>query len=231
MSGIAFFDVDDTILKGSTGIMLARMMFFDVGETVSLNYALDMARAYIVSKIGTIEYDELVEKGLERFRGRSRAEIEALCELCFDNYMRKAIYQGAYKRIRWHKSMGHQVVLLTASILPLVRLLSEFLGCNEAIALDPIFENGVMTTTATKPYCYEDGKRILAREYAQKFDVDLKDCYFYSDSSSDLPLMRVVGHPCPTNPDTALTIEALLHNWRIFRFHSVLPTDFKPERD
>jgi len=229
ISGVAFFDVDDTILKGSSGIMLAKYMFLTRGEGASPSYIFDMARAIIDVKTGAVDYDNLVEKGLSQFRGRTLAEVEQIAQGCFDRYMRRSVYRLAYREIRNHQAEGRHAVLLTASFKTLIDPLAEFLGVDHSITLKPIYENGVLTGHAEKPFCYHGGKLILAKEYAQEYGVSLDDCYFYSDSSSDLPLMEKVGHPRPTCPDPTLKRLAILKNWRMHFFHSVLPPDFVPE--
>jgi HAD superfamily hydrolase (TIGR01490 family) len=225
----AFFDVDDTILKGSSGVMLARYMMLDRGVMTSPAYILDLVKAYIDSKTGAIEYDKLIEKGLGQFSGRSKAEIEDIAKGLFDNYMRKNIYRLAYREIQMHKERGNHVVLLTASLEPLIQPLAEFLGVDYTYALRIKFENGVMIPEAERPFSYEEGKLILARQYVQEHGFDLADCYFYSDSSSDLPLMEAVGHPMPTCPDPNLKRIARMRNWTIRKFVTVLPSDFRPE--
>ncbi len=226
---VAFFDVDDTILKGSSGLMIARYLLFDMGEKTSLDFVLEMGKAYIDSKTGACDYDVLVKKGLKQFVGRTREEIAEISRGCFEKYMRKSIYRLAYREIVRHRENGRKVIFLTASVKQLIRPLADFLGADELFALNPIFDaDGGMTADAEKPFSYENGKLILAREYIQENNIDLKDCFFYSDSSSDMPLMDKVGHPRPTNPDPTLRRIALMRNWRVHKFNSVLPANFKP---
>lgn len=226
----AIFDVDDTILKGASGLFLARLMLFDRGETVSLKEVGNYVRAYMdFLSAKNIDYEKLIENGLQRFEGMTRAQVEDVSKQLFDKYLSKNIYRGAYKAIKWHREQGHRVLLITASIKFLVEPLGEYLKVDEIFALRPIFEDFEMTAKARKPYSYEEGKLELARIYCQENGISLKDCYFYSDSISDLPLMDAVGHPVPTNPDRKLLALALWRNWRIRWFHTVLPQDFEPE--
>jgi putative phosphoserine phosphatase/1-acylglycerol-3-phosphate O-acyltransferase len=44
--------------------------------------------------------------------------------------------------------------------------------------------------------------------------------YFYADGDEDVALMRLVGHPRPTNPREALTKEAQSRGWPVQRFTS-----------
>ena len=48
----------------------------------------------------------------------------------------------------------------------------------------------------------EQGGRV--RELAAAGGYDLADCYAYSDSITDLPMLEAVGHPTAVNPDRAL---------------------------
>jgi HAD superfamily hydrolase (TIGR01490 family) len=226
----AIFDVDDTILKGASGLFLARLMLFDRGETVSLKEIGNYVKAYMdFLSAKNIDYEKLIESGLARFEGMTRAQVENAAKDLFDKYLSKNIYRGAYKAIKWHKEQGHRVLLITASIKFLVEPLGDYLKVDEIFALRPIFEDFEMTGKARKPYSYEEGKLELAKEYCEQNGIDLKDCYFYSDSISDLPLMAAVGHPVPTNPDRKLLALSLWRNWRIRWFNTVLPQGFEPE--
>ena len=42
------------------------------------------------------------------------------------------------------------------------------------------------------------------RELAEREGIDLAASYAYSDSESDLPMLRAVGHPVVVNPDAEL---------------------------
>ncbi|MEW6203677.1 MAG: HAD-IB family hydrolase [bacterium] len=222
MAAIAFFDADDTLLKGTSGIMLAKLLLLHKGERIEPKYAWELLKIYFQSKFKAFKYDTIVEYGLGRFEGRSAAELEDVCVECFDRYMVKAIYRGGCKEIKRHQRIGNRAVLLTASIKPLMEMLGEYLGMDDVIATEPIIEDGVMTDRVEKPFCYGDGKRVLAQEYADRFGIPLSDCYFYSDSISDLPLLEAVGNPVATNPDRVLFVTALMRNWRILWFNSVL---------
>jgi phosphoserine phosphatase len=64
-----------------------------------------------------------------------------------------------------------------------------------------------------------DGVRELAAERG----YDLAQCYAYSDSSSDLPLLESVGHPSAVNPDRALRRVAVENSWPILEFRHPIP--------
>ena len=53
---------------------------------------------------------------------------------------------------------------------------------------------------------------------AEKFDIDLAASYAYSDSESDIPMLRAVGHPVAVNPDRELGALARAEGWEVLRF-------------
>ena len=67
--------------------------------------------------------------------------------------------------------------------------------------------------------CYGEGKYHWARVYAEARGIDLARSYFYTDSYSDLPMLRRVGHPVIVNPDRRLRRLALQEGWPIVRFY------------
>jgi phosphoserine phosphatase len=59
------------------------------------------------------------------------------------------------------------------------------------------------------------------RELAQAEAIDLEASYAYSDSESDLPMLRAVGHPVVVNPDADLARAAREEGWEIMRFEQL----------
>jgi hypothetical protein len=55
-------------------------------------------------------------------------------------------------------------------------------------------------------------------ELANWNGYELHQCYAYSDSASDLPMLEAVGHPVAVNPDAKLERHARRHGWPIVIF-------------
>jgi hypothetical protein len=71
------------------------------------------------------------------------------------------------------------------------------------------------------PFVYGDGKVEAMRQFADKHDIDLGASYAYSDSVSDLPMLRAVGHAVVVNPDSDLLEIARQEDWRVMRFEKL----------
>ena len=79
-------------------------------------------------------------------------------------------------------------------------------------------KDGVYTGRPAGPFTYREGKAQAIRELAAEQGIDLAESYAYSDSESDLPMLRAVGHPVVVNPDSELERVARDEGWQIMRF-------------
>jgi hypothetical protein len=53
---------------------------------------------------------------------------------------------------------------------------------------------------------------------AEREGIDLSESFAYSDSESDLPMLRAVGHPVAVNPDAELMRVARDEGWQVMTF-------------
>jgi phosphoserine phosphatase len=78
--------------------------------------------------------------------------------------------------------------------------------------------DGHYTGRAGGPFTYREGKAQAIRELAEREGIDLAESWAYSDSESDLPMLRAVGHPVAVHPDKVLARVAREEGWEILRF-------------
>jgi phosphoserine phosphatase len=107
---------------------------------------------------------------------------------------------------------------VTAASQELAEVLARVLVFDGGIGMRSEVRDGVYTGRAAGPFTYREGKAVAIRELAEREGIDLSESYAYSDSESDLPMMRIVGHPVAVNPDAALRAEALEQGWQIMHF-------------
>jgi phosphoserine phosphatase len=68
------------------------------------------------------------------------------------------------------------------------------------------------------PLLHGKEKAIAISELAVNSGLDLNNCFAYSDSNNDLPLLQSVGHPSVINPDALLGLRAMAEGWPIHDF-------------
>jgi HAD superfamily hydrolase (TIGR01490 family) len=213
----AFFDLDKTVISKSSSLALTRPMYR--AGLVSRSALLKGAYAQLVYLLlGADEkrMDRAKESMLALTRGWDQEQVEevireALAEI--DPY----IYLEALDLMELHRARGRKVYLVSSSGGEVVRPLAERLGDVEVIATRAKVEDGKYTGEL-EFYCYGDNKAKAIREVADREGIDLSASYAYSDSTTDLPMLRAVGHPVAVNPDRELRREAEKRGWQIRDF-------------
>jgi HAD superfamily hydrolase (TIGR01490 family) len=117
-----------------------------------------------------------------------------------------------------HQDAGRPVFICTAASQEMAELMATVLTLDGAVGT--VFEtrNGQYTGRGGGPFNYREGKAQAIRELAEREDIDLAASWAYSDSESDLPMLRLVGHPVAVNPDTELARVAREEGWEVLRF-------------
>jgi len=212
VAGAAFFDLDRTVLTGSSspefrtalvesglapdrripGVGALGWVYDSLGESLP---AIALARAAA-----------LVSRGwpVERVADAAAAAAKSLSA-------KVAPYLPAL--LDDHRRAGEACVLTTTSPAHLVAPLAEDLGFDDVVATRYEAVAGRFTGRLEGPFVWAGGKVRAVRAWATERNVDLGASWAYSDSVYDLPLFNAVGHPRPTNPDPRLLAVALVRRW------------------
>jgi phosphoserine phosphatase len=75
--------------------------------------------------------------------------------------------------------------------------------------------NGVYTGRLVGEPLHGPAKAEAVKALAAARGLDLSHCAAYSDSSNDIPMLSLVGHPYAINPDSTLRKYARKHDWRL----------------
>src|SRR5215218_5739212 len=120
----------------------------------------------------------------------------------------------AYK----HQDAGRPIFICTAASQEMAELMAIVLTFDGAVGSVSEVVGGHYTGKAGGPFTYREGKAEAIRELAAREDIDLDASWAYSDSESDLPMLRLVGHPVAVNPDAELGRVAREEGWEVLRF-------------
>jgi len=215
----AFFDVDNTVIRGASSYHLARELhrrkFF--GTRDILRFAVIQLR-YLVEGESKKQIDEVRERALSLIKGKSVAEVIAVGEEVYDAVLSLRIFPGTKAIIDDHLAKGHEVWFVTASPAEVGSLIARRLGATGALGTQGEHTDGFYTGRLVGDLMHGDAKATAVRELAAERGLDLGASYAYSDSLNDLPMMRIVGHPCPINPDSRLRRYAKQVGWPIEDF-------------
>jgi HAD superfamily hydrolase (TIGR01490 family) len=213
----AFFDVDNTIMQGASIFHLARGLhrrkFFTTKDIAKAAWQQMYFRL-----IGSEDPEHIAKAratGLAFIAGHSVSELEEIGEEIFDEHMADKIWPGTRAIAQWHLDQGQRVWLVTAAPVEIAAVIARRLGLTGALGTVSEHVDGIYTGELVGEMLHGEGKAHAVQEIADRDGLVLEDCYAYSDSSNDLPMLSLVGHPCAINPDSALRTHAKANGWRI----------------
>ena len=218
MAGAAFFDLDKTLIEGSSALHFARAAYRS-GMVSRRQLARDgwanlKFRLNGSTDAGT---DELRQRILDAIAGQRQVDLARMGSDVLAGIL-PLLYREVLEEAYAHQDAGRRAYIVTAASQELAEVLAHVLVMDGGVGMRSEVRDGVYTGKPAGPFTYREGKAVAIRELAEREGIDLSESYAYSDSESDLPMMRAVGHPVAVNPDRALERVAREEGWRIMRF-------------
>lgn len=219
----AFFDLDKTVIARSSTLAFSRPFY--AGGLISRSAMLRSAYAQFVYGLGGADHDQM-----ERMRaylsalvaGWDVAQVKAIVAETLHELIDPLVYAEAADLIREHHEAGRDVVIVSSSGVEVVEPIGEMLGADRVVATRATVADGRFTGEIDE-YVYGPQKAVALQRLAAEEGYDLGECYAYSDSVTDLPMLEAVGHPVAVNPDRALRREALSRGWPVLDFTRPVP--------
>jgi HAD superfamily hydrolase (TIGR01490 family) len=148
------------------------------------------------------------------------SEIVALCEEIYDESMTDRIWEGTRALAQRHLASGQRVWLVTATPVELASIIARRLGFTGALGTVAESVDGVYTGRLIGGLLHGQAKAAAVAALAAREGLDLARCSAYSDSTNDLPMLQLVGHPAAVNPDAGLRAVARARDWPVHDFRS-----------
>lgn len=218
--GAAFFDVDNTIMRGASlfhfAVGLARRKYFSGSEIVG--FGVKQLKFVLSGSEDLEDMASATEAALSFVEGRRVSELQHLGEEIFDDFMIDKLIPGTLAIAQGHLDAGQQVWLVTATPVELATVIAQRLGLTGALGTVAEVRGGVYTGHLDGPPLHGLAKAEAVRAIAEREGLDLAECSAYSDSSNDIPMLSAVGHPVAVNPDAVLRAHARDNGWPIRDF-------------
>ena len=214
----AFFDLDKTLISRSS--TLAFVPSFYRRGLITRSQALRGVCAQLSFR--------LTGAGHHRTK-RLRDQVSAVCrgwnadlisQIVTENLTEvigPLVYAEARSLVSRHQHDGHDVLIASTSGQEIVRPIAIMLGACATVATRLEIAGG-MYTGGVEFYAHGQAKADGVRQLAAERGYRLEECYAYSDSVTDLPLLEMVGHPHAVNPDRALRRAARDREWPVLTF-------------
>lgn len=216
---LAFFDVDNTLMRGTSLFQLGREAWNKKVITMRDIAPFVWHQMRFIRKGENMGHLKTArEKALELSSGKQRSEIIELAEGIWQERIQRRLYPGTVELTQEHISKGHEVWLVSATPWEIGDLIARKLGLTGAIGTRIRHEDGVYTGELDGEVMHHEHKAEAAKELALKAGADLSQSWAYSDSRNDIPLLELVGNPVVVNPDPILAHHAHQNEWPILRF-------------
>lgn len=214
----AFFDLDKTILAKSSSLAFARPFYR--GGLIGRADVLKSAYAQFTYLSSGADHDQM--ETMRRYmselvKGWDVETVRQIVAETLDEIVDPMVYEEAVDLIEEHKEAGRDVIIISSSGTEVVEPIGERLGADRAIGTQVSVEDGRYTGEILF-YAYGEGKAEAMRALAEENSYDLAECYAYSDSMTDLPMLDIVGHPVCVNPDPPLRRLAAERGWPVVDF-------------
>ena len=220
MPRIAFFDVDNTLTRGSTLYFLGKGMyergFFtkrDIGAWVLANIRFRMTGTEKSEVIARFQ-----KSATDFIAGHKVDEIRKIGEEIYTEFVSPSLWDGTMAIAQRHLNAGDEVWLVTASPQDFAELIAEKLGFTGALGTQAETKDGKYTGNLIGPLLHGKEKASAVIKLTNERNINIKDCFAYSDSHNDLPLLNTVGHPNAINPDAKLRIISFSSGWPVHDF-------------
>ena len=224
----SYFDVDGTLVSTN---LVHPTLFYLLNQQTPVQSAQKIGRALwnaprmaLAELRDRREFNELL---FSSYEGISEDRLLLLADEVFDNVLRRALYPGAKELVARCREQG-DVVLISGALDFLMKRLADHLGATHIIANRLEIKDNFATGRLLRPVVAGPEKARLVRDHAREHGHNLDDCFAYSDSYSDVPMLSVVGHPAAVNPDGRLARLAHVYSWPVFTLKKPRLESWKP---
>lgn len=214
----AFFDLDKTLLAKSSTLAYAKPLH--QSGMISRRDLLRSAYAqsvYLIAGATGDQMDQMRVSMSEMVKGWEVDQVKEIAREALGTVIEPIVYAEAMQLFDEHHAAGRDVVVISSSGTEIIEPICELLGADKAIGTQVAIEDGKYTGEVLF-YAYGEGKADAIRALAADSDYDLEQCFAYSDSITDVPMLEVVGCPVATNPDKELRALAKDRVWPVLDF-------------
>lgn len=213
---VAFFDVDNTLMRGASVYYVGREAFRR-GLISWRDIAVFAWHQFRFLAVGE-NREHLAtakERALGLVGGHSEDGLIALANDIYERDFEPKLWPETVALTQEHLAKGHEVWLITATPQLVAEVIAERLGLTGALGTKVAALDGIFTGALDGHVLHGDEKAAVAEEFSRVKGANLADCWAYSDSSNDIPLLAMVGNRVVVNPDAKLLAHAEANGWDV----------------
>lgn len=212
---VAIFDVDNTLVKGSTTLHAAvALINAGIIEPKGIGRAIWEQFLYRVSR-NEPELASVHRRVLQAINGVPIKLIEEVMDDVASRILESYLYKETRDMLQKHIICGDQVWLATAGPATLAESMAYKLGATGAVGTKVSIDKGICNGALEGSLVHGIEKLKAIHSLSDSLKWDRNKITVYSDSIRDLPLLKFAAFPNAVNPDKKLRIIAKENNWPI----------------
>jgi phosphoserine phosphatase len=225
----AFFDIDGTLLPEPSlewRFIAYLLAHDDLGLPQVAHWLASFVRQFPsdprAARLANKSYLRGLPESLVEMWQRSLIWSERSGKVCAN--FRLAFFGEAISRMEWHAAQKHKIFLLSGTLAPLARIvaarISPRLGCTiEVTGTELEVRGGLWTGKLAGPQVSRDQKALAIKCWADRYGLELGECFAYANSIDDRAGLESVGRPHAVNPDRRLMRYSTHQRWPVLHWH------------
>ena len=213
---VAFFDVDNTLLRGASMYHMAkaarRAHIINAREIIKFGWH---QATFLFIGENNRQLGSIKDRAVQIIGGHTESELREIADEIFERDIKNRLWPETVGLTQEHIAKGHQVWLISATPRIVGTVIAERLGLTGALGTEFVTDGGVFEGSFDGEVLHGEAKAVAARALTVRLGAVLADCWAYSDSRNDIPLLSLVGHRVVVNPDSRLAKHARRLGWPI----------------
>ena len=213
---LAIFDLDNTLLAGDSDHRWGEFLC-DVGLANAEAFRQKNDAFYADYQAGSLDMTAYLDFVLEPLTGMERSAVRSLQRQFVAECVEPILLDKAFDLLNEHRIKGDTLLMMTATHAVVAEPVAARLGFEHWLGSGVGIHDDRYTGKAEGIPCFQQGKVDHLADWRSRHPdiADPDDCWFYSDSHNDLPLLSAVGHPVAVDPDDTLRAHAEANDWPI----------------
>ncbi len=227
MQRYAVFDLDETITtRGTWGRFVSQALRDKPGKLLAMWVRAGIGQ--VIYKVGQLERIS-VKRSMLRWSlsGKKRTDLLELAAKFADEEIRSGLRPGAVRQIEAHRAAGDRILIASAGADIVIEAIAERLGIETVISTKLAWEGEGEDQICARHFgsenCYGPGKLDRLRKCLETFDDFQRDAAHitvYSDSHSDLPVLKFADKGVSVNGDRKLLKAAEIYGFETVNWSS-----------
>jgi fatty acyl-CoA reductase len=234
---LAVFDLENTLVASNVVEAYAWLATHDLPLSERLRFTVSLlGEAPRLSSLDRHDRGDFLRHFYRHYKGADLADLQARSHEMLSGLLLTRAFPAGLRRVREHRAAGHITMLITGALDFVVEPLRPLF--DEVVAASMRVDRGVLTGELERHPPTGEARAQIIEEFAASRGFSLAECVSYADSSSDLPMLEIVGFPVAVNPDARLASMARRRGWHTESWQpapggarSILPLASGPHRE